>query len=178
MNKSIALLVAALVAAPAAAQVVPYSTDTVTYSGLGDTLGTIYDIVKLNGVTGTFTGSGTYLANNVDFTVGINANTPATHSGTFTDTASAFGSTFTYTVPYTLTISSSDSITLGGSVFHAGGHRIVLNSLTLAAGTGQTSSGALTATVSVPEPATWAMLLTGFAMIGVAARGRRRSLTA
>ncbi|MFS0770851.1 PEPxxWA-CTERM sorting domain-containing protein [Sphingomonas sp. 1P08PE] len=38
-----------------------------------------------------------------------------------------------------------------------------------------TANTAITATTAVPEPATWAMMLLGFGMVGAAARYRRRS---
>lgn len=159
-------------AAPAVAFSTPYSTDTVTFSGLGDTIGSPFDIITLNGVSGLFTGSGTYLVSTVDFTVGVNASVAGDHSGNFTDTAHAFGSDFTFSVPYTLHIDASDSITLGGSTFHAGGYKITLNPLVFAnQGVGE-ASGNLTATVSIPEPATWAMMVVGFGLVGVGVRRR------
>jgi hypothetical protein len=37
-----------------------------------------------------------------------------------------------------------------------------------------TATGALAATSAVPEPATWAMMIGGFAMVGAGMRMRRR----
>lgn len=40
------------------------------------------------------------------------------------------------------------------------------------------NSGAITASVAVPEPASWAMLIAGFGLVGAAARRRRRGVVA
>ena len=99
-------------------------------------------------------------------------------TGFFTDTAAAFGMPFTYTVPYTLTVSSSDSITLGGNTFVVDGHKVTLNTLTFTNQPVGTISGALTATISVPEPATWAMMVAGFGLVGLGVRRRRATTVA
>ncbi len=179
MIKSLTAVALALaIAAPAAALSVPYTTGTSSFTGLGDTIGSPYDQITLHGVSGTVTRSGTYLVNNVDFTVGVNATRGAVTTGFFTDTAAAFGMPFTYTVPYTLTVSSSDSITLGGNTFVVDGHKVTLNTLTFTNQPVGTISGALTATISVPEPATWAMMVAGFGLVGLGVRRRRATTVA
>ena len=177
MMKLAAAALLALTAAPAVAA--SYVTDTSTYGSLGDTIGSPFDIVTLNSVTGTATTFGTYLVNTVDFTVGVNATVAATSSGTLTNTATVDGSPFTYTVPYTITIGGSDSITLGGNTFYTDGVKVHFNALTFTdVGVGQTASGDLTATISVPEPATWAMMVAGFGLVGLGVRRRSAAVVA
>ena len=178
MNKLLAAAALALVAAPVAAA--NYVTDTATFTGVGDSLGTMFDIVTLNGVAGSATTSGTYLVNTVDFTVGVNASAPGgPFTGTFTDTATVDGSPFSYSVPYSILINSSDTITIGGNTVHFDGIKVHFNTLTFSnVGGGSTVSGDLTATVSVPEPATWAMMVAGFGLVGFSVRRRRTTVAA
>lgn len=96
--------IALVAATPAVAAT--YVTDTATFSGLGDTIGSPYDQIVLNSVAGTASGPGTYLVNTVDFIVGINSNDSHVSAGSFTDTAIVDGSTFSYTVPYTIAVAA------------------------------------------------------------------------
>lgn len=176
MIKLIAGAVIALAAvAPAAAAT--YVTDTATFGQLGDTIGSPYDIITLNSVTGSATGPGTYLINTVDFTVGTNSNTGGVYSGTFTNTATVDGTPFSYTVPYTITIAGTDSITIGGNTAVYEGLKVHFNTLTFT-NIGGTASGDLTVTVSVPEPATWTMMVAGFGLVGLGVRRRRVTVVA
>ncbi len=178
MKTSTVVLTAALLltaAMPAAAAT--YVTDTASFTGIGDSIGSTYDIVTLNSVTGTATGAGTYLVNTVDFTAGINASSSYVDTGTFTNTATVDGSPFSYTVPYTISIAGTDTITIGGNTVYTNGVKVVYNPLTLTSG-GSTVTGDLTATVSVPEPATWAMMILGAGFAGVSLRRRRQSAIA
>ena len=168
-------LALAIVAAPAAAAT--YTTSTNTYTSLGDRLGTPFDLATLNGVTGTATAPGTYLVNTVDFTAGYNSNDDHTDTGTLTNSALVDGATFSYSVPYTIAISSSDTLTLGGNSFDVNGVRVHFNTLTLVSG-GETESGNLTATVSVPEPASWAMMVAGLGLVGLGVRRRTAAVAA
>lgn len=163
-------------AAPVAAAT--YITGTETFTGLGDTLGTPYDRFTLNSVTGTATGPGTYLVNTVDFVVGVNSNTAHVDSDTFTDTALVDGSPFSYTVPYTISISSADTIVIGGNSFTTDGYNVTFSTLTLTSDGSAPASGDLFATVSaVPEPASWAMMLVGAGLAGAGLRRRRQVAT-
>lgn len=162
-------------AVPAAAVSFSYSTETASSQSLGNTIGSQYDILTLNGVSGMSHGSGTYLFGNADFSVGLNSNTGGTYTGSFTNTGHAFGSPFTYSVPYTIIISAADTITIGGNTVTIDGMKVTFNKLLLSSG-GETVSGALTATVAIPEPATWALLLTGFGLVGFAARYLRAAV--
>ncbi len=172
----IGIALALVAAVPAAAAT--YVTDTATFTGLGDTIGSPFDQITLNSVTGTATGSGTYLVNTVDFTVGLNSNDSHVNTGTFTNTATVDGNPFSYSVPYTISIGGADSITIGGNTLYTNGVKVHFNTLTFSNVGGGTVSGDLTATVSVPEPATWAMMVAGFGLVGVGVRRRRPAAVA
>ena len=172
MLKLVAAAVLTL-AAVAPATAATYVTDTATFTGLGDTIGSPFDEITLNSVTGTATTPGTYLVNTVDFTVGLNSNDSHISTGTFTNTATIDGSPVSYTVPYTISISSADTITIGGNTVTIDGFRVFFNPLTLASDGTFVASGDLTATVSVPEPTTWAMMVAGFGLVGLGVRRRR-----
>lgn len=176
---ALAVTAAMFVAAPAYAA--SYTTDTVTFSGVGDQIGSTFDQVTLGGVSGTFTNPGVYALNNISFVVGINANSLATTSGIFSNLITIGSSSYTYNVPYTITIGAPiDVITFNASTVTLGGYTFTVNPLTLS--TGNTTTGVLTANVAtaaaVPEVATWAMMLAGFGMIGFAARRRQSVKTA
>lgn len=72
------------------------------------------------------------------------------------------GSALNATTTYQFSTLSSLELTVGSYLFNAGSNQITLN-------IGQ-------AVAAVPEPATWAMMIAGFGMIGFAAR-RRQSIT-
>ena len=168
----LALLVSVAVCAPALA--VTYQTDTTTFTGLGAQYGSQYDILTFNAVTGNIGGSGTYLINTLDFTAGSNSYFTHVDSGTLTNTGTFGGTPFSFSLPYTISIGSvTDSITLGGNTVKLNGALYHFNTVTLSSD-GPTSSGDLTATVAVPEPATWGMMLVGFGAMGAAMRSRRR----
>ena len=177
--KRLFVILAATTAAAAAmpAHAVTYTTNTVTYTAVGDEIGSPFDIVTLGSATGDFTGFGTYLLNNVSFEVGINSNSVRTVTGSFDDNAVTIGSfTLPYSVAYTLAIDASDTLTLGGNSYRFGNIGITINPLTLNAGVGQTATGELTATVAfVPEPGTWAMMIGGIGAAGGALRTRRKA---
>ena len=73
----------------------------------------------------------------------------------------------------------SDTVRLSSiETFDASGHAFDFGSITGASGRIYDATGVHTAVIAVPEPATWAMTLTGFAGLGWLARPRRRKLTA
>jgi len=82
-------------------------------------------------------------------------------------------SLYNFLVPYTIAISSSDTITFNPFTATFGNYQFAFNLLQLTSGGGPAAQGFLTASVSaVPEPATWAMMLIGFGAIGFAMRRR------
>ncbi len=167
--------VLALALISSAANAVVYTTDTVVFTGLGDEIGSPFDQVTLGAAGGDYTGNGTYLFNNVSFTVGINSNSNRVVTGTLTGTGNV-GYNFTYPVAYSLDINNVDTITLGGNYFVVGGVGLHFNKLILTAGVGETATGQLSAVAGpVPEPATWGLMIAGFGIVGFAAR--RRSTT-
>jgi len=172
-------------AGTSAVQAQTYSGGSATFSGLGADFSaypdTDFDTADFVGASGTYTGAGDYILDTVSFTAGVNRNDNALFSGDFSLTGLIGGNAFSYLVHYTGQIGSSDSITLGGNDFHYGGATFHLNELTLSSG-GETSTGSLIASVSgpaslsasVPEPASWALMLGGFGMVGGAMRTRRK----
>ena len=167
--------VASMLAISVPATAAPYFTGTQQFIKLGDTIGSDFDKVTLGGVTGDFTGAGTYLLNTVTFEVGINSNDSHTNVGVLAgNTGDVGGNPFTYGVNYTIQIANSDTILLGGNTFRVGDFYWSINPLTLTSG-GETVNGSLIATVTaVPEPATWAMMIIGFGLVGAGMRSRRR----
>lgn len=166
----------AMMSVPAHAAI-SFSTNSVNFIKLGDELGTDFDKVSLGGLSGLFTGAGTYDIFNVDFTAGPNRNSDATFNDNFLATGLVAGSGFSFSLPYTLKISSADTLTLGGNTLVYGGYNILFNQLDLTS-TGGTASGKLTATVSpVPEAGTWAMMLAGITIVGFAMRRRGKVRT-
>ena len=164
---------ATVTATPVIAQT--YSGGTGTFTGLGADQnafpGTPFDTVDLTPITGTYTGPGTYNLNGVTFIVGINSINGGTFSGALTGLTGSFGgNAFTYSVNYTINIATADTITLGGNSFQVGAQTVRINPLTLNSGADPVSG---TLSVSVPEPATWAMMLLGFGMVGFGLRSRR-----
>ncbi len=170
-----AALAAALAPVSANAAIV-FTTNANHYESLGDSIGSTFDQIDLSSVTNTFTGYGTYLLNKVTFTVGVNAQAGGySQSGTLANAGTSTLGAFAYSIPYTIFISSADTITLGGDTVVWNGYNIKVNELTLSSGSAPVF-GDLTATVTgVPEAATWALMLAGFGLVGSAMRRRRQS---
>lgn len=97
--------------------------------------------------------------NNIDFTC-------RTCSVLFDSTA------FTHTMSGNL-----DVFTLDPQSITAGPHTITVNG-TIASGPTASYSGTVNFNLPLPEPATWAMMLLGFAGIGLTMRTRRRTVLA
>ncbi len=174
------LLIAAAVAVPATVSAEAYTTDTTTFTGVGDQIGSGFDQVTLGAAGGNYTGNGTYLFSNVAFTAGVTSNTgtPYTVTGTFVGTGNV-GNNFTFPVKYQLDIGNVfDTLTLGGNYFKVNTVGLHFNTLVLTSA-GETSFGQLTAVAGpIPEPATWALMIAGFSLVGFAARRRATAVTA
>lgn len=179
MKRPLALIAALpLLALPAVANATVFVTNANHYEAIGDTIGSQFDIINLNSVTGDFTGPGTYLVHEVSFITGLNGNSAGgPFTGFLSNTGVFDGSMFAYDIAYSILISNEDTITLGGNSFVAGGYKVFFNPLVLTNGTSTPVTGSLTATVSaVPEPATWAMMIMGFGLVGGSMRARRSAV--
>ena len=178
MNKYLtAIILTATIALPSVANAQAYTTNTTTFTGVGDEIGSNFDMVTLGSAGGFYTGNGTYLFSNVAFTAGLNSNNNHVVSGTFVGSGNV-GNNFTFPVKYTLDINNVDTLTLGGNYFKVNTVGLHFNTLTLVSG-GDTVFGQLTAVAGpVPEPAMWGLLLVGFGMVGVAARRRTTAIAA
>jgi hypothetical protein len=162
-----------LTAAPS--QAVPYTTDGGTFTGLGAQFTSTFDVLELGAVNSDWT-TGTLLLNPLVFTAGANSNSDHTDTGFLTELLTFNGFTQTLTIPFTIAISNADTITLtGGGAYFFPGYEVTLNSVSLSSG-GDPVTDNLTANVTaVPEPATWAMMLLGFAGLGFMAYRRKSS---
>ncbi len=160
------------------ASAVVYTTDTILFTGVGDTIGSQFDMVTFGSATGDYTGNGTYLFNDVTLAVGLNSNDSHVTTGTFTGTGQVGGVGFSYTVPYSISINAADTITIGGNYVVVQGVGLHFNTLTLTSG-GEPVTGQLTAVAGpVPEPAIWGLMIAGFGMVGFAARRRLSAVAA
>jgi hypothetical protein len=124
---------------------------------------------------------GTYTFNEMDFIVGYNAYVPqAGYSYSFSETVNFGGGPQGVTVPFTVDISSSDTITItGGQSFSYGGYNVVVNPFSQTYPNGDNYFN-LTAQVTqpfgtsaVPESSTWAMMILGFLGVGFMAYRRK-----
>lgn len=169
-------LLAALTVIGSAKADVFYLTTGGAIGQIGDTIGSPYDIVVLKGENGNITGPGTYVMNEVDFTVGINAtaanpfNPRVIHETLFLS-----GNPFPLDVALNVAIDYQDTLTItGGNTFYFGGYKIVLDPYSSGPNNVGTYVGNLTATVSaVPEASTWAMMILGFLGVGFVACRRK-----
>lgn len=175
----------------AASALTTYATSGApTQMSLGDTIGSSFDQLAIQGASGTLSPSTTSIVlNTLTFTAGINAIIPATYNNQFAfsetmtiNTGSGSGSG-TLTVPFNLAINYSDTLTVvGGSTLSiaAGGDiwTIVVNALTIGPNAGGAISSLLTATVSeapsaTPLPAAFVLFGSGLGMMELVRRRRK-----
>jgi hypothetical protein len=169
-------LLAALTVVGSAKADVFYLTTGGAIGQIGDTIQSPYDIVVLKGENGIINTPGIYLMNEVDFTVGINATAANPFNPrTIHETLYLSGNPFPLDVALNVAVDFKDTLTIsGGNTYFFGGYKIVLNPYSSGPNDIGTYVGDLTATVSaVPEPATWAMMLLGFAGVGFVAYRRK-----
>ena len=164
MKTLIAAAALSLVAvSPASASVVVYTFAPHSYhTATGD---------KSLAVTGSFqfdTNSGLVSAvdynnqdDNVHYTFGGERNTGDPTSVYF----SPVQSTNFFTTPRYDVFQLGSTLANGGTVLIVSGTRPFVNVV---------AGGSLTAAAAVPEPATWAMMLMGFGIVGAGLRGRRK----
>jgi hypothetical protein len=175
----------------AASAVTTYDTSGApTQMSLGDTIGSPYDQLTIQGANGTLSSSTTSIVlNTLTFTAGVNAIIPATYTNQFSfsesltiNTSSGSGSG-TLTVPFNLAINYSDTLTVvGGSQISvaAGGDiwTIVVNALTIGPNAGGSMSELLTASVSetpsaTPLPAAIVLFGSGLGMMELVRRRKK-----
>jgi hypothetical protein len=126
-NPATAVVAGIILAASAhVASALTYTTtpSTQTLTSLGDTIGSSYDQLQIQGATGTLSANTDIVLNTLTFTAGVNATVPATYNGVYSFSelvtinsgpGGASGSQ-TLIVPFNLTISYSDTLTvLGGT---------------------------------------------------------------
>jgi len=172
------------------AKAVTYTTSGLAQplSGLGDTMGTQYDLLAVGGYSGTL-GEGTIKLNLLSFTAGINAYVPQDYNNVYSinETMSIGGGpSQPISIPFNLSISYSDTLTVvGGTSFSftdAGTlWQVVVNGLTLGPNSGGTMSAWLTAQVTdppgvsqTPLPAAFPLFASGLGGIGVFSWWRKR----
>jgi hypothetical protein len=169
-----------------------YSTSgSPTQLKLGDTIGSPYDILTIAGASGTITTDpSTILLNTLYFTAGVNATVPATYNNqfSFAETVTLGSGTGTLVVPFNLSISYSDTLTVvGGTTLSilvgANLWNIVVNGLTIGPNPGGTMTGLLTAQVSdppsaTPLPAALVLFGSGLGAMGLFSRRRKRKASA
>lgn len=163
---SVLVFLLALQCAPSSAAT--FSTSGASEAGLGDQIGSGFDILTLQSTSGTFTGPATITLNTVDFTAGINAVAPATYSNLFITEALAFnnGIQQQLTLPFSVSINYTDMLSIAGGTFSFldgdSTWQLVVNPLILGPNPGGTMSGYLTAQVSeVPLPAALPLFASG-----------------
>jgi hypothetical protein len=165
-------------------------------TSLGDTIGSSFDQLYVQGAGGQLDPTTTTIVlNTLTFVAGVNAIVPATYSNySFSetvkiDTGSGSGSnSATLTVPFNLTISYSDTLTVvGGTTISipVGSNiwNIVVNSLTIGPNPGGAITEALTAQVSdppsnTPLPATFLLFGSGLGAMELVRRRKKARETA
>ena len=159
---------------------VSYQADGASYTGLGAQYISAYDILNLLSNSDTIAGPGNYLLNDVYFEVGINSSTGHTDTGTLLEALTVGAALINLSIPYSLNVAASDTISILGTTVWTSGLKIVVNPLTLKAGDYYgTDTGKLTMDVSaVPIPSALPLFAGGLACLGLLGRRRRKQLQA
>jgi hypothetical protein len=176
-----------------AASALTYTTSGApTQVSLGDTIGSTYDQLAIQGVTNGSLSPGTIVLDNLTFTAGINATVPANYnSGQFSFSESVAINTGsggpsgsgTLIVPFNLMISYSDTLTvIGGTTISipVGSNiwNIVVDSLTIGPNSGGPITASLMAQVSdpvgtTPLPATFVLFGSGLGAMELLRRRKK-----
>ena len=164
---------------PAKADIV-YSTTGDSKTAVGDMLSSGFDKITTASGSGTITGPGQIVLNQLTFGVDINALVAAgPYTGHLTESITFDGyGTFALWIPYSVDINTSDTLHIIGSgpntSFNVGGFEITLNSQDFApAGIGAFQHDVTATVAAVPEPSTWAMMILGFMGVGFMAYRRK-----
>jgi hypothetical protein len=189
---TIGFAAAAFMSFAPAANAVTYSTSGAPEQfSLGDTLGSLsdYDRLIINGSSGTF-GVGPIVLNSLEFIAGVNAIVPHDYNNVFSFTESltlSDGVGTTFTVPFNLSISYADTLTINGGTtfsFVDGGSlwQVAVNGLTIGPNPGGKMIANLTAQVTdppagvsqVPLPAALPLFISGLGAMGLLGWRRKR----
>ena len=178
-----AVLVLVLAAfAPVAQADISFATGSAYYTGLGVEPGfpSDYDHMTITGTSGIYTAPGDYTIASLLFQSGYNAWNIHTDTGTMSFAFTAGTTTQTMTVPYSIFISYSDTITLlpGSLSFDIGGGQqlnVTTETLVLPDTVGTANLQASFSVSPIPEPGTYAMMLAGLGVLGFAGWRRKKS---
>ena len=150
---------------------------------LGDTLGTDFDKLDIQGVTGTIS-PGPITLNTLTFTAGVNADVAADYSNlSFAENVTIGAGAGTLTVPFNLSINYTDTLMIvGGATLSilVGSDlwTLVVDGLTLSNDGSGPISASLTAQVSesaaTPLPAALILFGSGLGALGLFGRRRKR----
>lgn len=150
---------------------------------LGDTLGTDFDKLDIQGVTGTIS-PGPITLNTLTFTAGVNADVAADYNNlSFAENVTIGAGTGTLTVPFNLSINYTDTLMIvGGATLSilVGSDlwTLVVDGLTLSNDGSGPISASLTAQVSesavTPLPAALVLFGSGLGALGLLGRRRKR----
>jgi hypothetical protein len=177
---------ALLLSAPAAEAASYITSGAPTQMSLGDTIGSAYDQLAINGASGQLS-DGTIILDSLIFTAGINATVPQYYNSisSISETLTVDGSSKPLVIPFNLNISYSDTLTIiGGTTlsFLDGTSiwNIVVNGLTIGPNPGGPMTANLTAQASDPAatPLPPALLLFGTGLGVMGLLGRRKKKTA
>ena len=185
---SFVLAGAALVSFAPAANAVSYQTSGFSLSNLGDTLGTGYDYLTGTSVTGTLSDPSTITLNELTFTAGVNATTPQFYSNKYSIAETIKidgGAAQPITIPFTLDINYSDTLTILATTFSftdAAGTlwQFAVSGLQLGPNSGGLpSTGSLIARVTdpvtqAPLPAALPLFASGLSAMGLFGWWRKR----
>ncbi len=150
---------------------------------LGDTLGTDFDKLDIQGVTGTIS-PGPITLNTLTFTAGVNADVAADYNNlSFAENVTIGAGAGTLTVPFNLSINYTDTLMIvGGATLSilVGSDlwTLVVDGLTLSNDGSGPISASLTAQVSesavTPLPAALVLFGSGLGALGLFGRRRKR----
>jgi hypothetical protein len=167
-----------------AANALTYTTSgTPQQISLGDTLGTDFDKLDIQGVTGTIS-PGPITLNTLTFTAGVNADVAADYNNlSFAENVTIGAGAGTLTVPFNLSINYTDTLMIvGGATLSilVGSDlwTLVVDGLTISNDGSGPISASLTAQVSesaaTPLPAALVLFGSGLGALGLFGRRRKR----